>query len=81
MTGPQLRFLAAHLAWDLTTDDDPNGERFLAAWHIVEDLAYIDIQELLWQVLLMLRGLGQERPDVVLPYVGRLLTDLQQDGV
>lgn len=78
MTGPRLRFLASHLAWDLTTDDDPGAERFKAAWRTVQLLDPDDVQELLWQVLVMFAGLGRDRPDVVVPYVGRLLNDAQE---
>ncbi|MBW3646813.1 MAG: hypothetical protein KY440_03420 [Actinobacteria bacterium] len=79
MTGAQLRFLGAHLTWDLTTDDDPNGERFRAAWQTVQQLDPDDTQELLWQVLAVLADLGRERPDVVVPYIGRLLNELRDD--
>lgn len=80
MTGPQIRFLAAHLAWDLTTDDDPDGERFRAAWQTVQHLEPDDTQELLWQVLVLLADLGHERPDVVVPYIGGLLNELRDDA-
>lgn len=68
----------AELLWNVTDEADPYLNRNLMAYLVVASWTEPEVRELAADLLSVFEKLGQERPDVVLPFLGRLLNEAQE---
>ncbi len=65
------------LLWNVADTADPHLDRQLIAYLQVLPLSHDETQELVANLLSVFERLAEERPDVVLPFLGRLLNEVQ----
>ncbi|MCU1590251.1 MAG: hypothetical protein JWP11_1507 [Frankiales bacterium] len=66
------------LLLDVTDTADPHVNRSLSAYLSLLPLTDDDRRGYLVDVVAVFERLGKERPDVVLPFLGRLLSEAQE---
>jgi hypothetical protein len=65
------------LLWNVADTADPHLDRQLIAYLQVLPLSHDEARELIADLLSVFERLGEERPDVLLPFLGRLLNEAQ----
>jgi hypothetical protein len=68
----------AQLLWDVAGAADPHINRNLLAYLHLLPLSEDEIRTLAADLLHAFERLGQQRPDVVLPFLGQLLNEAEE---
>jgi hypothetical protein len=65
------------LLWNVADTADPHLNRQLIAYLSVLPLDEDEVRRLVADLLAVFERLAEERPDVVMPFLGRLLNEIQ----